>query len=393
MQYLRGRKPKDFLELLKKYSTDECLIFFSGLAHNLFVDSIVNHENSFVKAIPVQINHWGIIKTMNVTYSAWDILDMAYLALMNTRNYRKSIFTYDEQVRLINAYRKYENEHSVAEQLEEKPEDIFYILAGMSHEQFNYETLHWITKRFNRNYHILYGSNKITRGELEQTEQVMKSSFGLSVEEFIMTLYMLITLCFSEAIPLNVYGKLSFKKQDDKEIYRQRIERLLEYYSVSKDIIKSDEKISKLGKQIFYSKPFACVNQKYISISCHLVLMLYADGIYWLIRDYCNGGLLNGEEVNFPREFGELFEDYFKELAEYYLSDLKWKVIPRSKKQKEQSADVYIETEKAMIFVELKSALIPLQGKQQVPDAEKIKKYCTDNLVKAYNQFVILKLV
>jgi len=216
----------------------------------------------------------------------------------------------------------------------------------------------------------------------------MENSFGLSIEEFVITLYMLVILCFMGPKPLTVYEELLFKNSQNKELYRQRIENLLDYYSVSKDIIESDEGKLKLGKQIFYSKPFAYVNQKYISISCHLVLMLYADGVYWLIRDYCNDGFLNGEKVNFPREFGELFEDYFKELAKYYLLDVKWDVIPRSKKQKEQSADAYIETEKAMILIELKSALIPLQGKQQVPDAEKIKKYCTDNLVKAHNQLV-----
>ena len=386
MQYRKKRKQKDFVELIKQYSTDECLVFFSRMAYVHFVDIMLNQENKIIKVLSVQVEHWGRTQTKNVGYTAWDILDMAYLALMNTRNYRKEISTYDEQVQIIDAYRKYENDHSAAEVLEKNPDDIFCVLAGMTHEQFSYGNMNWILNRFNRNYHILYGSNKISRGNLKKTEQIIQNCFGISVDEFIMTLYILIVLCFSDPIPMKAYEKVSFVNAEDKELYRRRIETILEYYSESKNSIEASEAKLKLGKQIFYSKPFAYVNKKYISVSCYLALMLYADGIYWLIRDYCNGNPLNGISVNFPLEFGGLFENYFKEIAEYYLEDGSWKMIPKSEKKNEKSADAFIETEKAVFFIEMKSAIIPLQGKQQVPDAEKIKKYCKDNLLRAYNQ-------
>lgn len=59
--------------------------------------------------------------------------------------------------------------------------------------------------------------------------------------------------------------------------------------------------------------------------------MLLADGLYWLVRDYYQE---NNWGLKFINAFGEMFEDYFEEIANLYLSREMWNKIPEQKKKK-----------------------------------------------------------
>ena len=71
-----------------------------------------------------------------------------------------------------------------------------------------------------------------------------------------------------------------------------------------------------MRKQIFYNKPFVITQKtkETIAVSFYLVQMMIADGLYWLIRDYYHN---NHWGTKFIIAFGEMFEDYFEELAGY----------------------------------------------------------------------------
>lgn len=105
-----------------------------------------------------------------------------------------------------------------------------------------------------------------------------------------------------------------------------------------------------------------------------------ADGLYWLIRDYYQD---NGLGLKFINAFGEMFEEYFEELANIYLPGDAWKKIPENKKK---SADYLIEVEEAVFIFELKSGLMGIGGKQQAPDISQIDKFYDRNLKEAYEQ-------
>ena len=53
-------------------------------------------------------------------------------------------------------------------------------------------------------------------------------------------------------------------------------------------ITYEDVRNSQIGKQIFYSKPFVITkkNKESIMVSLYLLVMTFADGLYWLVRDY-----------------------------------------------------------------------------------------------------------
>lgn len=101
-------------------------------------------------------------------------------------------------------------------------------------------------------------------------------------------------------------------------------------------------------------------------------------GLYWLERDYY---LNNGKGQKFLNEFGKIFEEYFKELAQLYLQENMWDKIPE-----EKSADFYIEFENVIFIFELKSGTLGIGAKQQVPEIELIEKFYSRNILEAYEQ-------
>ena len=108
--------------------------------------------------------------------------------------------------------------------------------------------------------------------------------------------------------------------------------------------------------------------------------MMIADGLYWLIRDYYqdhNWGL------KFINAFGEMFEDYFEEIADLYLPKKAWYKIPE---QKKKSADYFVEVDEAVFLFELKSGLLGIGAKQQTPDVIQINKFYDRNIREAYEQ-------
>lgn len=137
-----------------------------------------------------------------------------------------------------------------------------------------------------------------------------------------------------------------------------------------------------IKKQIFYSKPFVKTkkHEQTLLVSMHLLQMSFADGLYWLERDYY---LNKHKGQKFLNAFGNMFEDYFQELAELYLFRNMWDKIPEGK---EKSADFYIEFENVIFLFELKSGTMGIGAKQQVPEMEQIEKFYSRNIREAYEQ-------
>ena len=111
--------------------------------------------------------------------------------------------------------------------------------------------------------------------------------------------------------------------------------------------------------------------------------MMIADGLYWLIRDYYHNNHWGQKFIN---AFGEMFEDYFEELAGLYLPKNSWHKIPEERKK---SADYYVEVDEAVFLFELKSGLLGLGAKQQVPDVGQIDTFYNRNIKEAYEQLKV----
>lgn len=372
---------KDFISLVKEYAVRDFIYFFAELSIKIFNkqrESSKEHLNCCLD-FPINIIQHGFIhRQVGVTLSAWDIQAMAYLSIMNANDYRKKIIQPNEVGEIINLYRGYENEHSGSEFISEAElKDVYKYIAGITYEQFKFQNISWTIQNFNRNYHILVGSDKISREKIVSVNEVTQNIFNLNADELMTVELIILWLCSQHTDILNAPEELYCKK-DKSILTKENIRKIVEYYAVTYDEVRN----SNIGKQIFYSKPFICTDKKkeYIAVSHYLVWMLMGDGLYWLVRDYY---LKNNGGQKFVNAFGEMFEQYFEEMADIYLSKGAWNKIPE---QGKKSADFFVEFEDAVFLFELKSGLLGIGAKQQNPSMQQIDRFYDRNIRGAYQQ-------
>lgn len=372
---------KDFISFIKEYSTRDFIYYFAEESISIFNSQLKLPAKDLRSNKTFSIDavlHGFIHKKVEVMLSAWDINALAYLSIMNANDYRKKIMQKQEAGIVVNRYRGYENEHSESEYLKNaKLADIFKFLMGMTYEQFKYQNPAWTFQSFNRNYHILIGSKTIHREKIVDINEITKELFGLTTDELLTVELIILWLCSKHPDPLSAPEQI-YRKKASSILTRENLEKVIRYYSVSYNEVRE----SQLRKQIFYRKPFVITQKtrEIIAVNFYLVQMMMADGLYWLIRDYYqehNWGL------KFINAFGEMFEDYFEEIASLYLPKKAWYKIPE---QKKKSADYFVEMDEAIFLFELKSGLLGIGAKQQVPDIQQIDKFYNRNIREAYEQ-------
>ena len=140
------------------------------------------------------------------------------------------------------------------------------------YEQFKYQNLAWSIQNFCRNYHILIGSSNINREKIIDINQITNELLGLNVEELLAVEIMILWLCSKNPDPLSAPETL--------------------YHRTETSVITKK-------------------TQESIMVSFYLLVMTFADGLYWLVRDYYRTNNLGQKFIN---AFGEMFEDYFEEL-------------------------------------------------------------------------------
>ena len=86
-------------------------------------------------------------KILTVTLTAWDILDMEFLSIKESNDYRRSSKKVPVEV-LVDLYRDYDNERSAKEGIFQNvdADGVFRTLMGMTAEQFAYEDLYCYLK-------------------------------------------------------------------------------------------------------------------------------------------------------------------------------------------------------------------------------------------------------
>lgn len=373
---------KDFVSFVKNTSTEEFVEFWGEMSIKIYQKQLKNNDENELKAtinFPLKINQYGFIQqNIEVMLSAWDIPNMIYTSICESNDYRNGHMTGDMASYVTSLYREFENDNSKIHYLKEVSlAEVFTYLMGMTYEQFEFQNLAWTLQNFNRNYHILVASNKICRKEIIDINVIVREQFGFGIDELLLNELIILWLCGQHSDPLtapeNMYqGKVS------ECVTREKIEKIIEYYSVDYEQVRN----CKIKKQIFYSKPFVKTkkNKQTLLVSMHLLQMCFADGLYWLERDYY---LNKNKGQKFLNAFGKMFEEYFQELAQLYLLRNMWDKIPEGK---EKSADFYMEFEDVIFLFELKSGTMGIGAKQQIPEVELIEKFYSRNIREAYEQ-------
>lgn len=360
---------RDFIAEIKRINTDGVIFEFSKASIEMF------QSQQYQKSFDVITTRFGIQKNISIPLSAWDIQDIAYLAVLHSNDYRRGK-NLPQIGYLINLYRSYENANSIAEELRKSNIDrIFRAILGMSAEQFQYENISWIFEKFNRDYYILLAANDFEHRPLLDAEAAVKETLGLSADEYIMVLLMVFGLSKLTPTPLGWYERPEAANLP-QIISKENAERIISYYSCTYEELRT----SPLGKQLLYAKPFIKTQkgQLYISCNMYLVAMLLGNGLYWLTRDY-----YHKQKQAFPNAFGLLFEDYVKDLGSKYCEEYQWGIIPQGKKK---GADFFFDIGSIRIIVEAKSALLQLSARQQVPDLNAVDTFFLRHIQESYEQ-------
>ena len=350
---------KDFISFIKNYPTRDFIYLFSKISIEIYKKQLKHNEEDMICCMnfPLNIIEFGFVqKQVVVMLSAWDIQDMTYLSVKHSNDYRNGNLSSQEVGTIVNLYRGYENEHSKSEFLKDvELSEVFKFMMGMTYEQFKYQNPAWPIQNFCRNYHILLGSPNINREKIIDINQITDELFGLSVDELLAVEMMILWLCSQNPDPLIAPEKL-YHRTETSVITKETLEKVVGYYSITYEDVRN----SQIGKQIFCSKPFVITkkNKESIMVSFYLLVMTFADGLYWLVRDYYRNNNLGQQFIN---AFGEMFEDYFEELASIYLDEKQWFKIPE---QKKKSADYLVEFDDVILLFELKSGLLGIGAKQ-----------------------------
>lgn len=361
---------RDFITLIKRISPEWIIYKFSELSIDMF------KKQECCRDIQVPVKIYGRQRTLVVALSAWDIQNIEYLSICNSNDYRQSDkpFSFGE---LVGLYRDYDNKHSIAEEIKDADLDgIFRLIMGMTAEQFQYQNGSWIFDTFNRNYHILLAAPNFEHRADLSIDDVVQKVFGFSANDYISIMLIVFWLCMQHPDPLTAPEAL-YRKKEETILTKENVSKFVDYYSCTYQELR----VTSLGKQLLYSKPFIKTDRQkaYLSSNFYLVAMLIANGLYWTARDFYR---IQGGQ-GFTNAFGHLYEDYIKELANTYCKPEQWHVIPQGK---EKGADFFFDFGDASVIIESKASLIGLDGKQQVPNRESIDKFMCNTIDKAYIQ-------
>ena len=302
----------------------------------------------------------GEVKPITATITPWDLNDLAYYTIIYSNDYRgKDVITDDNVAFLVLLVQEYN-----ASQMKLDVKDTELYLYGIMGEQFKYQTFYTQEHICRENY-ILFECSKKLDLDID-FENIFDDKIGLGWRKIIAFLLLGILSNTGEI-------KLSYRNELTGEVI-DITDLILSYTFDYKQVRKT-----KLGRQIFYVKPFIKTQMgNNIQISPYLTRFICEHCNLWQLRDY----YLDKPNVNMPSIFGECFEIYLRELFE--------ELIPNSYEHivegESQRADWKIKIGKYDILIEQKSSLLAMDIKQQNSNIENLKDYLKENVIEALCQ-------
>lgn len=362
----------DFISEIKKINTDGVILRFAERSIEMFKAQ----ESTMEVEIPVV--RYGRSQRLCVPLLAWDIPSIDYLAVKHSNDYRDGKKKCSVE-QLVGLYRDYDNEHHTPDALNDPDlplDNIFRIILGMTAEQFQHSRMLWAFERFSRNYYILLAAKNFEHRTLIDVDGIVKEIFGYSADDYVAVLLIIFWLCLQSPMPLTAPSTL-YHRKESTVLTEENIRAFVDRYACTYGELRD----SPLGKQLLYSKPFIKTQKTGATImsSMYLVAMLIGNGLYWAVRDYYR----ERKQQTFVNAFGLLFEDYITDLANTYCSTGEWNRLEEGRKKQ---SDFYFDFGSARLVVEAKSALLGLDGRQQVPNTGTIDRFYRNTIQEAYQQ-------
>jgi hypothetical protein len=361
-----------FIKKIKKYSLQNVLYTTSKLSGEFFREH--NSGNFAVLFEDVHVVTNGITRKHQVWITIWSLIDFSFNAVIYTNDYRSMSLTQREElVFLITLCKECVDQLSAKQPFAYDPNlqnEFMIFLHGFAGEQFKAQNPAQVFDNYCRGKYIL-GKIGSQFNDGIDVEKIVISETGLSSDQVSQILLLLWSISTRTPYILDEIGDHNTGNFSNKDI-----QSVVKYYSTNYEEIRK----SSIGRQILYSKPFILTDTgKYISSNALLVLFLYENSTYWIIRDY----FLKSKKQDFVNAFGIYFETYMKELFELYLDKTEFSKIAEVSRKR---ADWRLIIDDFVFLIEQKSAFVGLNVKQQNSDIDQAKRYLQNNLVEAIKQ-------
>lgn len=372
MIIIKAKLPHPFFTYASNFTLESMIMEISNLSYEVFINPDKD-MGRFAKKINYKVNiNKRVIRHTADVVQTW-LIDMLYDIVVNC-NYGTKFLTASETLHLIALYNDYSDNR---DKFQFKKSDIWLRVYGFFGEQKKFQSINLFRDAFSREKYIM---------ELISKKEHPKNSFNFdiakvfseitnySTDEYSSLLYV-ITLMFLAS--KGIVNSNNIPTDFNNCIFSY--DNILKVLNLNSTTV-NEFRNSKLKRQLLYSKPIIKIDNYFIASNPHLMLSLFANSNYWIIRNYYH----SKKSQQFINAFGIYFEMYVEEIFEYCLKPNQFERIKETNKGKR--ADWLISIDDYNFIIEQKSALSLLGIKQNQPDIEAMKKHILKNWGEAVRQ-------
>lgn len=349
----------EMFHYLRRIKLDRLLLLIAKEIRGMF------NRNQPMRNIPVIRFDGPLYQKGNVTVTAWNLSDLAYLSIKASNDFRTLEPSVNDLVGLCNFFLAWDEGRSRVEfEGLSNDEKTLKFAVGFSQKQFWYQERHRIREEFNRQVELLEVIPSEIGSQVD-LEGVCKEVTGFDLRTFRIILLALfsvavtqsdLTRLTSDGSVLNIHPALTVRNvlqvaalyTGDYQEYRR----------------------SPLLENHFYIKPIVRTSSdRLLAVNTYMLAKKVADGPFWIVREH----YLRSGSQTFVNAFGEYFERYVEKLLQHCLTPDGFARVPAPKSGR--YADWFIYTQHYRIVVELKSSLAALMMRRLYPDIDSIRNY------------------
>ena len=363
--------PHPFFRYAAKFTLNSIVAGISNLSYSIFKEP--NKKGGrFLKEFNYSVKIGSQIIRGKTTVSQTWLIDLVYCVISQCE-YGDDCISEQETLHLVSLYNDYYN---CSEILSNKTINIWLYVYGFFGEQKQFQTEGLFADNFAREKHILDNiSKKADPAKVANLD--LQSEFqritGYSTDDYSFLLNYITFYFLARGGALSPFALIH---KEESILTEENQLHLLDLYSTDIDSIRS----SPLKRQFLYVKPIIKLGDLYYSVNAHLMLALFVNSNYWVLRNH----YLKIRSQVFLNAFGVYFERYVEELLNYCLENNQYTHVQEVNYEKR--ADWLIVIDDYNFIVEQKSSLSILGIKQTQTDINAIKLHILKNWGEAVQQ-------
>jgi len=351
---------RDLFWYLRRSKLDHLLFLIADAIRGMF-----DHNEPVMTVPAVQLD--GLYpRSGNVTVTAWNLSDLAYLAIRESNDFQAREPSVHDLVALCNLFLAWDEQRS-REECAGLSNDEFLLKfsVGFSQKQFWYQELHRIRHDFNRQVELL----EVIPAELgscAELDAACVAATGFDVKTFRVILFGLYVVAGTRADIAHITSDAGGATKFHPALTAKNVNTVANLYASDYAEIRN----SPLAENHFHVKPVVRTSSdRLCALNTYLFAKKVADGPFWAIREHHR---VAGSQA-FVNAFGGYFEYYVEKLLRHCLRNDRFTRVPQPRRG--AYADWFLYTSKYRVIVELKSSLAALMIRRLYPDIQAIRSY------------------